>query len=109
MNGPLMDRLGDGSDAWHGRDEAVAALEERIRTLERENDRYAQIESKALTEAMARIDAGMALAERVKKTRTAWLEQYGVPISQEFVDFAVAIGELLVALSPRPQTQRGTR
>lgn len=32
--------------------------------------------------------------ETVKRTRTAWLEQHGVPISMEFVHFAEAIGQL---------------
>ena len=31
---------------------------------------------------------------KIAQTRTAWLQQHGVPISQEFVDFANAIGEL---------------
>ena len=37
------------------------------------------------------------LAERVKQTRTAWLEQHGVPISHEFADFMDALGDLLHA------------
>jgi hypothetical protein len=43
-----------------------------------------------------------ALAEKVKQTRTAWLEQHGVPISQEFVDFANALGDLLEAAIAAP-------
>ena len=34
------------------------------------------------------------LVEQVKLKRTAWLEQHGVPISMEFVEFANAIGDL---------------
>lgn len=37
------------------------------------------------------------LAEEVQRTRTSWLEQHGVPISQEFADFAEAIGNLCAA------------
>lgn len=48
---------------WKGRDAEIEALQSRIDELERENDRYAQIESKALTEAMARIDAGQKVAQ----------------------------------------------
>jgi hypothetical protein len=46
----------------------------------------------------ARIERVKGLAEKVKETRTAWLEQHGVPISQEFVHFANAIGDLVAAL-----------
>lgn len=38
--------------------------------------------------------AKVAIAE-LKAARNAWLEQYGVPISSEFVRFAEAIGELI--------------
>ena len=35
------------------------------------------------------------LAIRARATRTAWLEQHGVPISNEFAQFAEAVGELI--------------
>ena len=40
------------------------------------------------------------LAENVVKTRTAWLEQHGVPISPEFATFAEAVGLLVESILP---------
>lgn len=37
------------------------------------------------------------LAVKARDARTRWLESHGVPISQEFADFAQAIGELITA------------
>lgn len=45
----------------------------------------------ALREASA---TSAGLVEKVKQTRTAWLEQHGVPISHEFANFAEAVGNL---------------
>jgi hypothetical protein len=41
------------------------------------------------------------LAANAKIKRTAWLEAYGVPISQEFAEFIEAIGLLIQAASVR--------
>jgi hypothetical protein len=38
------------------------------------------------------------LAARIVRTRTAWLESHGVPVSHEFADFAEAVGEGVDAL-----------
>ena len=53
----------------------------------------------AINKLLALLSTSGALGERVKQTRTAWLEQHGVPISREFVHFANAIGDLLALLS----------
>jgi hypothetical protein len=49
------------------------------------------------------------LAATAKSKRTTWLESYGVPISQEFADFAEAIGLLIeVGLADRIERERLT-
>lgn len=44
------------------------------------------------------------LVEKVKATRTTWLQQHGIPISHEFAEFAEAVGNLCNWAEARTQS-----